>query len=60
MLGRDNSSHDHPMGPLVWTHPMNILPMWASHMKYFQQSMTQENFKMILFSAVHLFDIQNF
>ena len=21
MFGSDNSSHDHPMGPLVWIHP---------------------------------------
>ena len=24
VLGRDNSSHDHPMGPLVWIHSRGI------------------------------------
>ena len=24
LLGRDNSSHNHPVGPLVWTYPRSI------------------------------------
>ena len=31
LLGRDNSSHNHPMSPPVWTHPQGTHGLWPTN-----------------------------